>query len=78
MVQDHMKGWAAYYYGNNPDFHRVDNLCKKNMIVYRAPHTGRPCSTTAGAAAQLLINTASNGWDSSQEVVQSVYNGYLL
>merc|ERR1711970_1262430 len=68
-------GWYASCYGDKTDFHRVDNLCRKNMIVYRAPHTGRPCSTAAGAAAQLLLNTASNGWDTSLEVVQAIMNG---
>merc|ERR1719187_1329319 len=76
MVQDYRNGWwARYYGGQDAELHRVDNLCKKNMLVYRAPSTGRSCSSAAGAAAQTLLNTVTNTWDNSHDVVEAVYNG---
>ena len=74
MVQDYRNGWAVSHRG---EFHQADNLCKKNMFVWRTPYNGKSCSRAAASASQTLLDIATNNYATAAGVRDSFVNGLL-
>ena len=70
FIQDERQGWAAEY-DNSSIFHRADNLCGKDLVVWLLPVGVDGCSEhVAGAAAQKLIDTAVEIYGNNDENVR--------
>ena len=61
LIQDHYGGWASNKI-SEVGFHEANNVCGKNLVMFRIPGPGvwSPvyCDPTVQAAAQTLIDEA--------------------
>ena len=55
--------------------HQADNLCQKNMVVWRQPSSGQNCSEDAAASALSLINNATGNWNQSEAITDYIVTG---
>merc|ERR1711892_1051880 len=71
LVQDTRSGWAVSYRG---EFYNTTK-CQKNMFVWRAPSPVKECSEEAETDAQTLVDYATDNFDSSATIRDSIVDG---
>ena len=82
LTQEASGGWAAYHRTSLGVYlHRGDNLCGKNLILFRIPGPGAwssgGCDAAAAPAAQKLIDAAVSRGGSSVDIRDYIFNSRI-
>ena len=81
VIKEESGGWAASHFNNLAYFHIRENVCGRNLFLFRiigpGPWSSGGCTAAAAPAAKTLIDTAVSKGGSSEDIRNYIMNSRI-